>query len=114
MANENNVPTKQELNNILQEMQKDFNGCPLFDEREKGSLNDLEGRELHIADLYPLDDYHCIIFEEIPDYYFLTGGALKDLCNKYDPKFVIGRCIRIEPMIKTKSRRAFRPIKVLA
>lgn len=106
--------SKDELNSILQEMQKDFNGCPLFEGREKGSLADLENKELHIEDLYPLDDYHCIVFEEIPDYYFLTGGALKELCNKYEPRFVIGRCIMVLPLVKTKSRRDFRPIRVLA
>lgn len=104
---------RKEMNDILQQMKNDFNGCPLFEGREKGSLDDLTGKELHIEDLYPLEDYHCVIFEELPDFYFLTGGALKDLCNKYDPKFVRGRCIQLQPMVKTKGRRDFRPIRII-
>lgn len=99
---------------MLKEMMEEFNGCPLFEGREKGSLDELEGNQVHIADLYPLQDYHCVIFEEIDDKYFLTGGALKDLCNNYEPRFVRGRLIEVQPMVQTKSRNKFRPIKVLA
>lgn len=105
---------KMELDAVLKEMQSEFNGCPLFEGREKGSLDDLEGQQLHIEDIYPLSDFHCVVFEEIPNLYFLTGGALKDLCNNYKPEHVIGRLIEVQPMVKTKSRRDFRPIKVLA
>lgn len=104
---------KKVMQDVLQQMKNDFNGCPLFEGREKGSLDDLTDKELHIEDIYPLEDYHCVVFEEIPDYYFLTGGALKDMCNKYEKLFVVGRCISIQPMVKTKGRRDFRPIRVL-
>lgn len=107
------VEEKKVFDDVLKQMQADFNGCPLFEGREKGKLDDLEGRELHIEDIFSIEDYHCVIFDEIPDFYFLTGGALKELCNKYDPKYVIGRCIMIQPMVKTKGRREFRPIRVL-
>lgn len=111
---EEEIQLMKEMDAALQAMQDEFNGCPLFEGREKGKLDDLEGKQLHIEDLYPLSDYHCVIFEEIPDYYYLTGGALKDLCNNYEPRFVRGRLIEIQPMVKTKARFDFRPIKVLA
>lgn len=98
---------------VLKQMQERFNGCPLFEGREKGSLDDLTGKELTIEEIYPLSDYHCIVFEECPDYFFLTGGALKDLCNEYPPEEVRGTRIELQPLVKTRSRRDFRPIKIL-
>lgn len=99
---------------ILQQMKEQFNGCPLFEDREKGSLDDIVDKELTIEDIYPLQDYHAIVFEELPDNFYLTGGALKDLCNEYAPEFVKGRVIKIKPLVKTKKRRDFRPIEVIA
>lgn len=103
-----------EQKELLQQMRERFNGCPLFEGREKGKLDDVEGEELTIAQIYPLQDYHCIIFEQHDDLFFLTGGALKDLCNEFPPDMVIGRVIKLMPMVKTKSRRDFRPIQILA
>ena len=97
----------------LKEMQERFNGGPLFEGREKGSLDDLTGKELTIEEIYPLSDYHCIVFEECPDYFYLTGGALKDLCNEYPPEEVRGTRIMLQELVKTRSRRDFRPIKIL-
>lgn len=108
------IQFNKEMADALAQMQDEFNGCPLFEGREKGKLDDLEGKEIHIEEIYPIQDYHCVIFEEVPDFYFLTGGALKDLCNNYPPKFVKGRCIIIQPLVDTKARRKYRPIKVLA
>lgn len=98
---------------MLAKMQEQFNGCPLFEGREKGSLDDLEGKEITIDQIYPLQDYHCVVFKEMPENFYLTGGALKDLCNDYEPQFVINRVIIIQPMVKTKARRDFRPIKII-
>lgn len=97
----------------LKQMQERFNGCPLFEGREKGSLDDLTGKQLTIEEVYPLADYHCIVFEETPDFFFLTGGALKDLCNEFPPEEVRGTRIELLPLVKTRSRRDFRPIKIL-
>lgn len=113
MNNEAREARAKELE-IIQKMKEEFNGCPLFEGREKGSLDDITDKELTIDDIYPLNDYHCIIFSEIPDLFFLTGGALKDLCNNYEPQFVVGRVIKIKPLVKTKSRRDFRPIEIIA
>lgn len=120
-------PEEKEFQKLMQqaiaEMKNEFNGCPLFEGRDKGDLDNLTGIELRIADLYPLNDYHCVIFDDLKEddpahefvngKYFLTGGALKDLCNNYPPEFVVNRLIEIQPMVQTKSRNKFRPIKVL-
>lgn len=105
---------QQQLQNVIAEMQDEFNGCPLFEDREKGSLDELTGLEVTIEDLFPLNDYHCVVFAEAPDKFFLTGGALKDLCNNYQPEFVRGRTIVIQPMVKTRNKKDFRPIKVIS
>lgn len=99
---------------MLAKMKEQFNGCPLFVDREKGSLDDIVDKELTIEDIFQLNDYHAIVFEELPDNFYLTGGALKDLCNEYEPQFVIGRRIIIKPLVKTKKKREFRPIEIVA
>lgn len=114
---------QNKLQQAIAEMKEEFNGCPLFQNREKGSLDDLTGIQLRIADLYPINEFHCVIFDDLKEdnpasqfvngKYFLTGGALKDLCNNYPPEFVVNRLIEIQPMVDTKSRNKFRPIKVL-
>lgn len=105
---------QQELQNAIEQMKNDYNGCPLFEDREKGSLDELTGMEITIEDLFPLNDYHCVVFEEVPDKFYLTGGALKDLCNNYPPEFVRGRVIVLQEMVKTKRKKEFRPIKVIS
>lgn len=105
---------EQELQLAIAQMKSDYNGCPLFEDREKGSLDDLTGKEMTIKDLFPLNDYHCVVFEEDDAHFYLTGGALKDLCNNYPPKFVIGRVIELQPMVKTRRKKEFRPLKVIA
>lgn len=104
----------EKLAAVVEEMQDEFNGCPLFEDREKGSLDELTGMEVTIEDIFPLNDYHCVVFSEIPEKFFLTGGALKDLCNNYEPQFVIGRTIIVQEMVKTKNKKDFRPIKVVS
>lgn len=112
LTEEQKLQRQMELD-MLAKMQEQFNGCPLFEGREKGSLDDLEGEEITIDQIYPLQDYHCVVFREKPDNFYLTGGALKDLCNEYEPQFVVNRVIVIQPKVKTKAKRDFRPIKIL-
>lgn len=99
---------------IIAKMKEDYNGCPLFEDREKGQLDDLTGKKLTIEDIYPMNDYHAIVFEEDATHVYLTGGALKDLCNEYEKKYVVGRTIEIGELVKTKKGRQFRPIKIIA
>lgn len=107
--------TTVERNNLLNEMMAEFNGCPLMEDREKGSLDDLNGTQVTIDQLFKLNDYHCIVFKEHPDKFFLTGGALKDLCNKYPDDALIGLVVEMLEKVKVKSdtRKDFRPIRVI-
>lgn len=117
MARQMTEDQKKELeifNAVIAKMKDDFNGCPYFDGRERGQLDDIAGKRLTIEDIYPMNDYHAIIFEELPDTVYLTGGALKDLCNEYERKYVVGRVIEIGELVKTKKGRQFRPIKIIA
>lgn len=111
---EQELKFEQDLQAAIEQMKADYNGCPLFEDREKGSLDELTGMELTIEDLFPLNEYHCIVFTEVPDKFYLTGGALKDLCNNYPPEFVRGRVVILQEMVKTRRKKDFRPIKVIA
>lgn len=113
MANYNTQEERKQLEKIIAQMKEQFNGCPLFEGREKGKLEDLENQVVIIEDIFQLNDYHAIVFRGIENTFFLTGGALKDLCNDYPPEAVIGREIKILPLVKTKSKRDFRPIQIL-
>lgn len=111
---EDELKFQNELQQMIAQMKEDYNGCPLFEDREKGDLDELTGEEITIDDLFPLNDYHCIVFRQHPEKFYLTGGALKDLCNNYPPQFVKGRTIVLQPMVKTRTKRDFRPIKVIS
>lgn len=101
--------------NILAKMQEDFNGCPLFIDREKGDLDNLVGQKVRIESYYELTGengkYYAIAFVGHDDEFYLSGGALTTLIEKYgdDAKEVD---ILIQEKVKTKNRRDFRPIKV--
>lgn len=110
---ENQIQERNALNKAIIEMMEEFNGCPFFEDREKGQLDDIVSKELTIEDIYPMQDYHAIIFSELPDTVYLTGGALKDLCNNYKPEHVKGRVVVLSEKKRTKNNREFRPIKVL-
>ena len=101
---------RKELEKMLKE---DFNGCPLFEGRSKGDLNDLTGNVVTINEYFPLSDYHAVVFEEEPDKVYLSGGALKKLLAEYENEDLRGLRVKILPMVKTNSKRDFRPIEVL-
>lgn len=113
MAKKEMSPEELELLNIIDQMKEEFNGCPLFEGREKGQLDDLTGEKLTIEDIYPIEDYHAIVFEGINEHVYLTGGALKDLCNNYPKHVVVGRTIILQEKVKTKKNRDFRPITIV-
>ena len=100
---------------VLAKMQERFNGCPLFIDREKGDLDELVDKKVHIESYYKLTgdngDYYAIAFKGYDDKFFLSGGALTDIINEFgdDAKLVE---ILIMEKIKTKSKREFRPIRV--
>jgi hypothetical protein len=102
--------TREEL---IKKMKEDFNGCPLFEDREKGDLNDLDGEILTIADYFPMSEYHAVVFEEHDDKVYLSGGGLKKLLTEYGKEDVRGIKIKMLPLIKTKAKRDYRPIEVI-
>lgn len=113
-TNENKV-TNFEMDRftVLQEMQDRFNGCPLFNEREKGDWDAVVDMILTVEDIFPLTDYHVVTFKEIEDKFFLTGGAMKELCNNYERKYVLDLIVKPLAKVRTKSNRDYRPIEVL-
>lgn len=100
--------------NLLKKLKEDFNGCPLFEGREKEDNSTLEGKEVTIDDYFPMSDYHAVTFVEFPDKVFLSGGGLKKLLSNYGAENDLrGLKIKVLPMIKTASRRDYRPIEVI-
>jgi hypothetical protein len=101
---------------IVKAMKDRHNGCPLFDGREKGSLDDLTNSVVTIEDIFKLSgddgDYHAITFVEDKEHTYLTAGGLKSMCDEFG-EHVVGVKIEILPMIKTKANRTYRPIKVI-
>lgn len=101
---------KRELEKLLKD---EFNGCPLFEGRTKGDLNELKDKVVTIKEYFPLSDYHAVVFEEEPEKVYLSGGGLKKLLSKYENEDLSGLKIKLLPMIKTNSKRDYRPIEVV-
>lgn len=97
----------------LQKAIERFNGCPLFEGREKGSLDAIADLKVTVEEIFPLNDYHCVTFEELPDQFFLTGGALKELCNEFPPEQLRGTRLVVLNKVKTKTNRDYRPIRII-
>ncbi len=101
---------------IYAQMKEEFNGCPLFIDREKGNLDDLVGENLKIASFYELTGengiYYAIAFEGHDDAFYLSGGALTSLISKYGDA---AKQVEIQVLekVKTNSRRDYRPIRIL-
>ena len=102
--------TREEL---IKKLKEDFNGCPLFEGREKGDLKDLEGETVTVADYFPMSDYHAVVFEEHDKKVYLSGGGLKKMLTEYGDEDVRGVKIKVLPMIKTSAKRDYRPIEVI-
>lgn len=102
--------TREEL---IKKLKEDFNGCPLFEGREKGDLNELDGETVTIADYFPMSEYHAVVFEEHNDKVYLSGGGLKKLLTEYGKEDVRGIKIKMLPLIKTNAKRDYRPIEVI-
>lgn len=96
---------------ILKKMQDQFNGCPLFETREKQQLDALEDQTVTLEQYFKLADYYAITFEEFPDAVFLSGGAITDLISTYGED-AIGVQFTVLPMVKTNAKHDFRPIRI--
>lgn len=104
------MKTREEL---LKKLKEEFNGCPLFEGREKGDLKDLENKIVTIADYFPMSDYHAVVFEEDNAKCYLSGGGLKKMLTTYGDEDLRGIKIKILPMVKTTAKRDFRPIEII-
>ena len=99
----------------LAKMKEQFNGCPLFVDREKGDLDELVGKKVFIENYYKLTgengDYFAIAFKGIDDKFYLSGGALTELLTDYGYDEKEAEILILEK-VKTKSRRDYRPIRI--
>lgn len=100
--------------NLLKEIKKEASNCELFEGREKADFDDYVNQQLTIEDYYPIDDYHVIVFAEVPEKFFFTGGALKKIVSKFGEQDIRGLVVEPLAMIKTASKRDFRPFNVVS
>lgn len=100
----------------IAKMKEQFNGCPLFIDREKGDIDDLVGKKVKIESYYKLTgdtgDYYAVGFAGIEDKFYLSGGAITELIRDYGDDAKEAEFLIMEK-IKTKSKREYRPIRIL-
>ena len=103
-------------------------GCPLFEDREKGDLEDLEGEAVTLQRAYPLTGengkYYAVWFHEETENFYLSNSALtrildegQQIADEEGVKLdeVIGDLvIKIGKPEKTKNGRRFRPVEVIS
>ena len=111
--------------NWLKKTKEQYNGCPLFNGREKGDMDELTGKVVTLKEAYPYKsndgDYHAFTVEEMPDKVYLSGGALKNLLNEAkesgDVDFLCEHGLQFKPLpmveVKSQRGRTFRPIEVI-
>ena len=106
--------------NFLEELKKEFNGCPLFEGREKGDIEMHVNKPCTIADYFKMKEasgsyYYAFIIEQDNEHTFLSGGAITKLIDACEENGfeAIGITFVPKEMIKTSSKRDYRPIEVL-
>ena len=101
---------------LYAKMKEDFNGCPLFIDREKGDLDNLVDQEVQIESYYELTGengtYYAVAFKGDEENFYLSGGALTTFIEKYGDAVKEVKIIILEK-VKTKARRDFRPIRIV-
>lgn len=102
-------------------------GCPLFEDREKGDLADLEGEEVTLQRAWPLSGdngtYYAVWFKEEPELFYLSSSALTSILQEGQKiaeedgleldEVIAGTVFKICAQTKTKNGRKFRPIEVI-
>ncbi len=102
-------------------------GCPLFEGREKGDLDELTGSIVSLDQAYPMEGengrYYVVTFKEDKDSFFMSCQSLTELLN--DAQAIADEagcsintviddiCIRFGELTKTKTGRRFRPVEVV-
>lgn len=107
---------------ILKKAKDNFNGCPLFENREKKPLDFLEEKDFQIDKYYYFSGenggYYAFTIVSDKDHVFLSNKAITDFIGEtleelreieQDALVTIKLCKEI----KLKSGRTFRPIKIL-
>ena len=112
-------------NEWLKKAKERYNGCSLFDGREKADLDGLTNEKVTLDATCKFSskdgNYHAFTVVEHPDKVYMSGGALKELLNEAEENGEIedlcrdGLMFIIKPVIpvKSKSNRTFRPIEVV-
>lgn len=101
---------------ILNKMKERFNGCPLFIDREKGDLDELVGKKVIIESYYKLTgdngEYYAVAFKGYDDKFYLSGGSITELLTEFGDAAKEVEILIMEK-IKTKSKRDYRPIRII-
>ena len=111
----------------LTKAEEKTSGCPLFEGRDKGDLNDMEGEILTLQRAWPLTgdkgNYFAIWVEEVPELFYLTGSALTSILEDAQSfaddagvsidQIIEGTRFKILQARKTKNGNKFRPIEIV-
>ena len=99
-------------NEIIKKMREMFNGCPLFEGRERGNLDELTGKEISIMEFFKLWNYHAVVFNEYPDKVYLSCSSLDKLITEFadDCKNVK---IKFLTPVKTADKHDYRPLNIV-
>lgn len=98
---------------LIKKLKDEYNGCPLFENRKKGEIGIYVGKPITIKDYFRMSDYHAVIFEEDNEHFFFSGGSLKSMLDKYGEEDLRGIQIIPKEMIRTASKRDYRPFEVV-
>ena len=115
------------LNEVIKRAMEVSNGCPLMDGRNKEDAEKHVDEVLTVSDEFKLTGdngaYYCVTVDEIPDGFFLSGGALTSIIEQAEivadahgvslSETVEGIKFKFGKKIKTKNNRDFRPVTVV-
>lgn len=115
------------LSEVVKRAREVSNGCPLMDGRDKIDAGDHENEVLTITDAFKMTGdngaYYCVTVEEIPNGFFLSGGALTAIIEQAEivaeahgvalSETVDGIKFKFGEKVKTKNNRDFRPVTVV-
>ena len=99
-------------NETIKKMKEIFNGCPLFEGREKGSLDELTGKKISIMEYYRLANYHAVVFNEYPDRVYLSCSSLDKFITEF-PEDCKNVNITFTTPIQTADRHTYRPLSIV-